>query len=75
MLDQIRLARVRLAQDEPAESAAVGLRAVELAGPVRSGVAIDLLTGYNAELAARYPAYPAALGFQNRLREHLRTVA
>jgi hypothetical protein len=42
VLDEIRLAKVRLAQREPAESAGVGTHAIRLAADTRSARVVTL---------------------------------
>ena len=41
VFDEIRLAKVRLAQREPAESAAVGMHAVQFAADARSSLIVN----------------------------------
>ena len=49
VFDEIRLAKVRLAQREPAESAAVGIHAVQLAAETRSSLVMNWLTRFSHE--------------------------
>lgn len=75
VLDEIRLARVRLAQDEPAEAAAAGIRAIHLAAGTRSAVVLDWLTQFGHDLPARYPGGCEAASFDGELRDYLRQAA
>jgi hypothetical protein len=73
--DEIRLAEVGLAQDEPAESAAVGMHALRLAAETRSSMILNRLTRFSHELSARYPDAPDKDSFQEQLRDYLRKAA
>jgi hypothetical protein len=73
--DEIRLAEVRLAQGEAAESAAVGMHALRLAAESRSALILNRLTGFNRELSTRYPGEPGTQSFQDQLRDYLRRAA
>jgi transcriptional regulator with XRE-family HTH domain len=73
--DEVRLARVRLAQHEPAEAAAVGAHAIKLAGPTRPPHVIKRLTDFGRELAGRYPDLPEAADFGEHLRDYLHGAA
>lgn len=75
ILDEIRLAKVRLSQREPVESAAVATHALHLAQAVRSSVVSDWLIRFHADLIARYAGEQPVKGFTTRLREYLRRVA
>ncbi len=75
VFDEIRLAKVRLAQREPVESAAVGIRAVQIASGTRSSLVVNWLTCFSRELADRYPDVPDVAGFQEELRDYLRKAA
>jgi transcriptional regulator with XRE-family HTH domain len=75
VFDEIRLAKVRLAQREPAESAAVGMHAVQLAAETRSSLIIDWLTLFCRDLAARHPDVPEAARFREQVREYVRKTA
>lgn len=72
IFDEIRLAKVRLAQDEPQESATVGLRSVELAESTRSTLVVEWLIRFHGELEARYPTHPEVLRFHDALRDYVR---
>jgi len=73
--DEIRLAEVRLAQDEPAESAAVGMHALRLAAETRSSMILNRLTRFSHKLSARYSDAPDKDSFQEQLRDYLRKAA
>jgi transcriptional regulator with XRE-family HTH domain len=75
VFDEIRLAKVRLAQREPAEAAAVGMHAVQLADETRSSLVLDWLTRFSRELASRHPDVPDTARFRERLRDYLRKAA
>src|SRR5215472_16274448 len=47
ILDEIRLAKVRLAQREPVEAATVGMYALELAQDTRSSLIVDWLIRFD----------------------------
>jgi transcriptional regulator with XRE-family HTH domain len=72
IFDEIRLAKVRLAQDEPQESATVGQRCVGLAERTRSALVVEWLIRFDAELEARHPTHPDVRQFQDRLRDYAR---
>jgi DNA-binding XRE family transcriptional regulator len=73
--DEIRLAEVRLAQGEPAESAAVGMHALRLAAETRSAMILNRLTRFSRELTARYGDAPDTGAFQELLHDYLRKAA
>jgi DNA-binding XRE family transcriptional regulator len=75
ILDEIRLAKVRLSQRELTESVAVATGALELAEPVRSSVVYDWLIRFQGELADRYVREPTVVNFTDRLRGYLRRTA
>jgi hypothetical protein len=75
VLDEIRLAMVRLAQREPAESAAAGTIALNLAAETRSAMVLARLTRFSRELSARYPGAADTDSFQEELREYPRKAA
>jgi hypothetical protein len=75
ILDEIRLARVRLAQREPAESAAVGAHAVQLAAGTRSPLVASRLTGFSRDLASRHPGIAEVADFREQVREYARMAA
>ena len=75
ILDEIRLARVRLSQREPAEAAAVATGALRLAEEARSSLVVDWFVRFDAALARRHPDCREAAEFHDRLRDHLRRAA
>lgn len=56
IFDEIRLAKVRLAQREPGESAAVGMNALDIAADTRSSLVIDWFLRFDAVLTGRHDA-------------------
>jgi DNA-binding XRE family transcriptional regulator len=74
-LDEIRLANVRLAQQDLAESVTVAQSALELAAPMSSILVCDRLLGFHGELAARYPGDSHVIPFTEQLRDYVRRVA
>ncbi|MGH3753472.1 MAG: hypothetical protein ACRDRP_12385 [Pseudonocardiaceae bacterium] len=56
IFDEIRLAKVRLAQHDVAESVTVAQAAVELAAPTSSILVCNPLLRFHGELTTRYPA-------------------
>jgi transcriptional regulator with XRE-family HTH domain/cell division inhibitor SulA len=75
ILDEIRLAKVRLSQREPIESVTVAAAALRLADPVRSSVVHDWLIRLHAELAERYADEVVVRDFTEQLREYIRQAA
>jgi hypothetical protein len=75
VFDEIRLAKVRLAQREPAESAAVGLYAIRLAAGTRSSLIVNWLAAYCRDLTARHPDVPEVAGFREQARDYVRKAA
>jgi transcriptional regulator with XRE-family HTH domain len=75
VFDEIRLAKVRLAQREPAESAAVGTHAVQLAIETRSSLIVNWLTRFCRDLAGRYPDVPEVGRFREQVRDYVRKAA
>jgi DNA-binding XRE family transcriptional regulator len=75
ILDEIRLAKVRLAQREPAEAAAVGLRALQLADDTRSSLIVDRLMSFSHLLRERYPDLPGTASVHERLRHYVSKAA
>jgi len=71
VIDEIRLANVRLAQGEPAESAAVGAYALRLAAETRSAMVLSRFTRFSRELGARYPDESGTASFGEQLRAYL----
>jgi hypothetical protein len=75
VFDEIRLAKVRLAQREPAESAAVGMHAVRLAAGTRSSLIVNWLAAFSRDLTARHPDMPEVAGFREQARDYVRKAA
>ena len=75
IFDEIRLAKVRLAQREPAESATVGTHAIQLAADTRSSLIVNWLLAFCRELAGRHPDLPDVGGFREQLRDYIRKAA
>jgi transcriptional regulator with XRE-family HTH domain len=75
ILDEIRLAKVRLAQHDVAESVIVAQAAVELAAPTSSTVVCNWLLCFHGELTARYPCNAHVVPFSEELREYVQRVA
>ena len=75
ILDEIRLAKVRLSQREPGESAVVATNALRLADSTRSSVVYDCLVRFHSELTARYADERAVTDFTGQLRDYLRRAA
>ncbi len=75
VFDEIRLAKVRLAQREPAESAAVGTHAVQLAAETRSSLIVNWLTRFCRDLTGRHPDVPEAGRFREQVRDYIRKTA
>ena len=75
VFDEIRLAKVRLAQREPAESAAVGMHAVQLAADTRSSLIVNWLAGFSRDLTGRHPDVPEVASFREQARDYVRKAA
>lgn len=75
ILDEIRLAKVRLSQREPAEASTVATMALQLAEPVRSSVVYDWLVRFHADLVARHAGEKSVDIFTVRLRDYFREAA
>lgn len=75
VLDEIRLAKVRLSQREPMESVEAAATALRLAEPVRSSVVHDWLIRFHAELVSRHGTEAVVNEFTDRLRDYLRRAA
>jgi hypothetical protein len=74
-LDEIRLAEVRLAQHDLAESVSVAQSALELAAPMSSILICDRLLGFHGELTARYPSDAHVIPFTEQLHDYVQRVA
>ncbi|MFL6142512.1 MAG: helix-turn-helix transcriptional regulator [Labedaea sp.] len=75
ILDEIRLARVRLSQREPAESVTDATSALLLADSVRSSVVCDWFIRFHTELTVRHATEPSVDEFTGQLRDYLRRAA
>jgi DNA-binding XRE family transcriptional regulator len=75
VFDEIRVAKVRLAQREPTESASVGMHAVQLAAETRSSLVVNWLTRFSRELTTRYPDVPEVASFREQARDYVRKAA
>jgi transcriptional regulator with XRE-family HTH domain len=71
ILDEVRMANIRLAQREPIEAATVASQALTLAEQVHSSILCDRLVRFQGELASRYATLPAAGDLTQRLRDYL----
>ncbi|MGH3867481.1 MAG: helix-turn-helix transcriptional regulator [Pseudonocardiaceae bacterium] len=74
-LDEIRLANVRLAQQDLAESVIVAQSALELAAPMSSIIVCDRLFEFHGRLAARYPDDAHVIPFTEQLHDYVKQVA
>ena len=75
VFDEIRLAKVRLAQREPAESAAVGTHAIRLAADTRSSLIVNWLAAFSRDLTARHRDVPEVASFRAQARDYVRKAA
>ncbi|WP_284741657.1 helix-turn-helix domain-containing protein [Amycolatopsis sp. RTGN1] len=74
ILDDLRLGRIRLAQQEPAEAAMIGLRAVQQAQGMRSTVVTKWLTGLAGPLNLRYGSVAEVSEFIDALTAYIQSV-
>jgi DNA-binding XRE family transcriptional regulator len=75
VFDEIRLARVRLAQRDPAEAVAVGVHALQLADSARSSLIIDWFIRFDRSLTERYPKQAETADFNEQVRQYVRKAA
>jgi len=75
IFDEIRFAKVRLAQREPVEAATVGRHALELATDTRSSLIVDWLIRFDRTLCERYPNLLETASFHEELRAYVRRAA
>ncbi len=75
VFDDIRLAKVRLAQHEPTESAAVAIGCLERAEHLRSGIVVEWFIRFNQRLRRQHATMPQVDTFQQQLREYVRKAA
>jgi hypothetical protein len=73
--DEIRFAKVRLAQHDLGESVTVAQSALELAAPMSSILVCDSLLRFHGELTARYPGDAHIIPFTEQLRDYVKRVA
>lgn len=75
ILDEIRMANIRLAQREPAESITAASRALNAAEQVQSSILCDRLIRFQNELTSRHAGLPASSDLTQQLRDYLRRAA
>jgi len=75
VFDEIRLARVRLAQRDPAEAASVGIHALQLVDSARSSLIIDWFLRFDRNLTERYPGQAETASFHEQVRQYIRKAA
>jgi DNA-binding XRE family transcriptional regulator len=75
VFDEIRLARVRLAQRDPAEATNVGLHALQLADSSRSSLIATWLIRFDRILTERYPDQADAADFHDGVRQYINKAA
>jgi len=75
VFDEMRLARVRLAQREPVEAAAVAWASLRMAEETRSSLVVDWFVRLDGLLVGRYPDCREVAAFHEGLRDYLRRVA
>jgi transcriptional regulator with XRE-family HTH domain len=74
ILDEIRLAKVRLAQDDLNECVAVAEAAITLAAPTSSAVVCDWLIRFYGELATRYSQNMHIAPLGEHIREYVKLI-
>jgi transcriptional regulator with XRE-family HTH domain len=75
ILDEIKLAQVRVAQAEPTEAAKVAQGSLKLAENTRSSLVVDKLLRLNGALASRYTDAAEVDSFQGQLRDYVSKAA
>lgn len=75
LFDELRLAKVRLAQGEPEEAARVAVGCLTRAERMRSHLVVEWLVQFHQRLASRHPGASALAGFQEPLRDYVRAAA
>jgi transcriptional regulator with XRE-family HTH domain len=75
VLDEIRLAKVRLSQRELGEALTVATGVLRLAESIRSSVVHDWLVRFHAEAVERHANEASVQRFTDRLRDYLRKAA
>lgn len=75
VLDEIRLAEVRLAQHDVAESVTMAQAALELAAPMSSTMVCKSLLRFHGELTVRYPDNVHVIPLTEQLHDYVKWVA
>lgn len=75
ILDEVRLAKVRLSQRELDEALTVATDALRLAEPIQSSVVHDWLIRFHADLSERHAGEASVQTFTDQLRDYLRKAA
>ena len=75
IVDEVRLARVRLAQREPLEAVRVATHALNMAGQMKSSIVCDWLLRFHGECGHHYATLRPASDFTDQLRDYLQLVA
>ena len=75
VFDEIRLAKVRFAQRDPAEAASVGIHALQLVDSARSSLIIDWFLRFDRNLTEVYPKQAETANFHEQVREYIRKAA
>lgn len=75
IIDEIRLANVRLAQHDVAESVTIAQTALELAAPTSSTFVCNWLLRLHGELTTRHPNNAHVIPFREQLRDYVKRVA
>ncbi|MGW5648231.1 helix-turn-helix domain-containing protein [Saccharopolyspora sp. NPDC003752] len=71
VFDDLRLSKVRLAQSEPEEAAALAQRALSQAQEISSSHAISRLAAHSERLTARYGDVVAVVDFRANVADHV----
>ncbi|WP_433511514.1 helix-turn-helix transcriptional regulator [Nonomuraea sp. CA-143628] len=75
IFDEVRLAKVRLAQREPVEAAIVAHTSLQMAQQARSTLVVDWFIRLDGALVGRYPDCSEVATFHEQLRDYLRRAA
>lgn len=75
IFDEIRLAKVRVAQAEPTEAAKVAIRSLALSENTRSSLVVDWLVRFHKILMSRYSDVAEVTAFHDQLRDYVRRAA
>lgn len=73
IVDEVRLARVRLAQREPVEAVRVATHALAMTGQIKSSIVCDWLLRFHKEVAGRYGTLRQVNDFTRQLRDYLQS--